>query len=106
MIKIQKTCPLCNLTLSEQVRLMEDILDDIGWDSLPKGWDRDSLLQFARSLTDRTQDDPEGFWTECYEKMEPHFGEDGAAKFCAALKDEYLGTTKWRKGPGSEDDEE
>jgi len=104
MIKIQDVCPLCSLTMSEQVKLLEDILDDMGWESLPPGWDRDSLLQFARSLTDRTQDDPEGFWTECFEKMEPHFGEEGAKKFCSALKDEYLGTTYWREGPNGDED--
>lgn len=72
------------------------IMEKIGWENLPKGWTRQSLTKFARSLTNKTQKNPEGFFTECYEKLSPHFGDEGAKKVCASLKDEYLGTTKWR----------
>ncbi len=78
----------------------EDVVDDMGWDDYPEGWDRESLLSFARELTDRDQDDVEGFWRECYDRLEPHFGDESAKKFCSALKDEYLGYTEWRGDPG------
>ena len=74
------------------------IIEKIGFDNLPKGWTRQSLTKFARSLTGKTKGDPEGFWTECYNKLKdkPEFGDEGAKKFCSSLKDEYIGTTKWR----------
>jgi len=37
------------------------IVEKIGFDKLPKGWDRKSVLKFARSLTGKTKSDPEGF---------------------------------------------
>jgi hypothetical protein len=47
-------------------------------------------------LTGKTKSSPEGFFTKCFERMkdEEGFDEEGAKKFCAALKDEYLQTTK------------
>lgn len=68
--------------------------EDSGWDNLPDGWDEDSLDSFARSLTDKTQDDSEGFFTACMDEVEDKF--DDPEAFCASLKDEYLGTTDWR----------
>ena len=98
MIRIRIECPLCGDYVDE---LFED--EDFGFDELPPGWDRESVLSFARSLTDRTQDDSEGFWTKCFERMEDHMGEEGAKKFCSALKDEYLDDTTWREGPNGDD---
>lgn len=69
-------------------------LHEIGWDNLPDGWDEDSLDSFARSLTDKTQDDSEGFFTACMDEVEDKF--DDPEAFCASLKDEYLDTTDWR----------
>lgn len=72
-------------------RLFED---EIGFEELPPGWDRESLMSFARSLTGNTKADPEGFFTACMEEMEDKF--DDPERFCASLKDEYLQTTDWR----------
>jgi len=71
---------------------------EFGFDKLPPGWTRKSLTKFARSLTGKTKASPEGFWTECFERMkdEEGFDEESAKKFCSSLKDEYLKTTKWR----------
>lgn len=79
------------------------IVEKIGWENLPKGWTKKSVEKFARSLTGKTKDNPEGFFTKCYEKLEPELGDEGAKKLCASLKDEYLGTTEWR---GKDKDEE
>jgi len=73
--------------------------NDLGFDDLPLGWDEDSVRQFAQSLTDKTGSE-EGFWRACFARMKDHFGEEGAKKFCSALKDEYLGRTDWRGDPG------
>lgn len=80
-----------SIVREEIVKLFED---DIGFDELPPGWDRDSLTSFARSLTGKTKTDPEGFFTACMEDMEDKM--DDPEGFCAALKDEYLQTTMWR----------
>lgn len=68
--------------------------ENIGWDNLPDGWDEDSVESFARSLTDKTKDDSEGFFRACMDEVEDKF--DDPEAFCASLKDEYLDTTDWR----------
>lgn len=74
------------------------LMEKIGWENLPKGWTKKSVEKFARSLTGKTKDDTEGFWTKCYNRVkdEPGFDDESAKKFCSSLKDQYLGTTKWR----------
>lgn len=84
-------CRLKEIVHEEARKLQED---EIGWDNLPDGWDEDSLDSFARSLTDKTQNDSEGFFTACMDEVEDKF--DDPEAFCASLKDEYLGTTDWR----------
>lgn len=81
----------------------ELVKEEIGFDSLPPGWDEDSLDSFARSLTGRDKDDTEGFWTKCFDRIkdEEGFDEEGAKAFCASLKDEFKNSTAWR----GEDDE-
>lgn len=71
---------------------------EIGFNNLPKGWTQKSVEKFARSLTGKTKKDSHGFFDNCVRKMkdESGFSEEGAKKFCASLKDQYLGTTKWR----------
>jgi hypothetical protein len=73
-----------------------------GWENLPPGWDEESLQSFARSLTGKTKDDTEGFFSNCMDKMEDKLDEPEA--FCASLKDEYLGREDWRTGPNGEND--
>lgn len=86
---------------------LERILNESGFDKLPPGWTRESLMKFARSLTGKTKDDTDGFFDKCFEKMKDKegFDEEGAKKFCAALKDEYLNRTTWR-GKEKDDEEE
>ena len=74
----------------------KEILNEMGWENLPTGWTRKSLLKCARSLTGKTKSDNEGFFTECHKKLKSHFGDEGAKKMCASLKDEVLGKTTWR----------
>lgn len=64
---------------------------------LPPGWDQKSVEKFARSLTGKTKEDNEGFFDKCVEKMkdESGFSKEGAKKFCATLKTEYIGKG-WR----------
>lgn len=58
----------------------------VGFDSLPEGWTRKSVLQAWASLG--------GTWTSCRADMT---GEIRSPKrFCAALKDEVLRTELWR----------
>lgn len=84
-------CKLKEIVREEVQRLSED---EIGWDNLPDGWDEDSLDSFARSLTDKTKNDSEGFFSACMDEVEDKF--DDPEAFCASLKDEYLDTTDWR----------
>ena len=80
--------------------LEQKMLSEMGWDKLPKGWTKQSIEKFARSLTGKASDE-KGMWTECYEKLKdkPDFGEEGAKKFCSSLVDEIKGKTDWRTGP-------
>jgi len=58
------------------------------WETLPRGWDRESLESFWESIG--------GSVTKCMEKMRGKVTDPAA--FCASLKDQILGTTEWR-GP-------
>ncbi|MHA1883078.1 MAG: hypothetical protein ACTSUO_08540 [Candidatus Thorarchaeota archaeon] len=77
----------------EEILVKESSVDE-GWEKLPRGWTKESLDSFARSLTKKTKGDPKGFVTACMKEMEGKV--DNPAAFCASLKDRYLGTTKWR----------
>lgn len=78
--------------MSKAKKLLEKMDEqEIGFDQLPPGWDRDSLEQFVQSLTGDTDDE---LFTDCVNKMEGNV--DDPEAFCAALKDEFLGTTMWR----------
>lgn len=58
----------------------------VGFDELPDGWDRTSVLDAWASLG--------GTFTSCRAQMSGEIR--SPARFCAALKDETLGTEMWR----------
>jgi hypothetical protein len=60
----------------------------VGFDSDPNGWDRTSYLDAWATVG--------GMWRTCYPRMIRHFGPNMAKRWCAALKDEILGTEEWR----------
>lgn len=72
-------------------------INEVGFDKYPEGWNRDSVIKFAKTLTKETGKGPteHGFFDACVLKMEKHFGE-GAKGFCASVKDEAYGHTYWR----------
>jgi|APHM01.1.fsa_nt_gi hypothetical protein len=61
---------------------------EVGFASDPNGWDRTSYLDAWASVG--------GTWSTCYPRMVRHFGPNMAKRWCAALKDEVLGTEEWR----------
>jgi len=60
----------------------------IGFNRMPNGWTRKSVLQAWVSLG--------MMWRTCYPRMIRVFGPFGAKRWCAALKDEVLRTENWR----------
>lgn len=60
----------------------------VGFDELPPGWNRKSVLQAWASLG--------GMWRTCYPRMIRVRGPNFAKRWCAALKDEVLRTEEWR----------
>jgi len=60
----------------------------VGFDSLPEGWTRKSVLQAWASLG--------GMWRTCYARMVRSMGPNFAKRWCSALKDEVLRTEEWR----------
>jgi hypothetical protein len=60
----------------------------VGFDELPPGWTRKSVLQAWASLG--------GMWRTCYPRMIRVRGPNFARRWCAALKDEVLMTEEWR----------
>jgi len=60
----------------------------VGFDSLPDGWTRKSVLQAWASLG--------GMWRTCFARMVREMGPNFAKRFCSALKDEVLRTEMWR----------
>lgn len=71
-------------------------LNESGLDKLPKGWDKESVEEFAQSLVDEEglEAEDEGWFDACVEKMEGNINDPDA--FCAAVRDEVLGRTDWR----------
>lgn len=61
---------------------------EVGFSSDPEGWTRKSYLEAWASLGGR--------WTTCHARMTREFGSRRAKRWCAALKDEVLGTERWR----------
>lgn len=74
-------------------------LTEIGFKTYPKGWDRSSVKKFAETLSKNIGKDVDehGWFDACVLKMKKEMG-DGAKGFCASVKDEYMGQTKWRGG--------
>lgn len=61
---------------------------EVGFASDPEGWTRKSYLQ-AWATVGAT-------WRSCYARMLRHFGPRMSKRWCSALKDEVLGTERWR----------
>jgi hypothetical protein len=60
----------------------------VGFDELPEGWTRKSVLQAWASLG--------GMWRTCFARMVRSMGPNFAKRWCSALKDEVLRTEEWR----------
>jgi len=61
----------------------------VGFDELPPGWTRKSVLQAWASLG--------GTWRTAYARMIREMGPQMARRWVSALKDSTLRTEKWRK---------
>jgi hypothetical protein len=60
----------------------------VGFDELPPGWTRKSVLQAWASLG--------GMWRTCYARMVRSMGPNFAKRWCSSIKDEVLRTEEWR----------
>lgn len=60
----------------------------VGFDELPPGWTRKSVLQAWASLG--------GMWRTCNARMIREMGPNFSKRWCSALKDEVLRTEEWR----------
>jgi len=60
----------------------------VGFDELPPGWTRKSVLQAWASVG--------GTWRTCFARMVRVRGPNFAKRWCSALKDEVLRTEEWR----------
>jgi hypothetical protein len=60
----------------------------VGFDELPPGWTRKSVLQAWASLG--------GMWRTCFARMVRSMGPNFAKRWCSAMKDEVLRTEEWR----------
>ncbi|RQG99638.1 hypothetical protein [Natrarchaeobius oligotrophus] len=69
---------------------LTDVVDEDvdGLDGLPEGWDRDSVLEYWSSIG--------GSWEECVDDLTHEFEQRRANEHCSAMKDEVLGTQRWR----------
>jgi len=100
-------CPCCNESITiinEEFAMKTNLLEEDEelneeWKTLPKGWTKESLDKFAKSLTGKTKGDSEGFVRACIPKMKGKVTD--AAAYCASLKDKVVGKTTWR-GPKEE----
>jgi len=58
------------------------------------GWTEKSAKNFGKTVG--ISPEKKGFFDKCHARMTGKFGDDGAAKFCASVKDKATGTTFWR----------
>lgn len=73
----------------EGERLADVVNEEVnGLDSLPEGWDRESVLEYWEGVG--------GSWEACVEGMTDEFGEERAKEHCSAMKNEVLRTERWR----------
>ena len=79
------------------MRFKNYLKEKVGFEKYPEGWNRDSVIKFAKTLTKDTGKGPtdHGFFDACVLKMKKHLG-DGAEGFCASVKDEAYKSTYWR----------
>ena len=69
--------------------LTDAVDEDVnGLDSLPEGWDRDSVLEYWSSVG--------GSWESCVDDMIDEFEENRAKEHCSAMKDEVIRSERWR----------
>lgn len=79
---------LDSLSCEELVNILGVDDPHVGFDELPPGWNRKSVLQAWASVG--------GMWRTCYARMIRVRGPNFAKRWCAALKDEVLRTEEWR----------
>jgi len=72
------------------------LLQEAGWDEMPKGWKKKSVKKFAKTLGKSVGEEPteKGYFDKCVEKMKDKV--DNPEGFCASLKDYAHGSTHWR----------
>jgi hypothetical protein len=69
--------------------LTDVVAEDIeGIEEYPPGWEYESVLEYWHSVG--------GTWSDCVEDLTEEFDEERARQLCSAMKDEALGTTRWR----------
>jgi len=69
--------------------LTEVVAEDIeGIEEYPPGWEYESVLEYWHSVG--------GTWSDCVEDLTEELDNDRARQLCSAMKDETLGTTRWR----------
>ncbi|WP_394743023.1 hypothetical protein [Natronococcus roseus] len=74
---------------TDEEALTEIVDEDVnGLDSLPEGWDRDSVLEYWSSIG--------GSWESCVNDMTDEFEEERAKEHCSAMKDEVIRSERWR----------
>ena len=75
------------------------IVREVGFDELPKGWTKKSVKKYAKTLASNIKGgpktNPKKFFYNCVKKLEGEFKDPEG--FCAALMDEVFGSTNWRK---------
>ena len=87
--------------IESYLKQVSQIIQETGFDRLLRGWTRDSVRKYARTLSSKIKGgpkpktNPKKFFYTCVKKLEGEF--ENPEAFCAALMDEIFGSTKWRR---------
>lgn len=77
--------------MSKLEKYLEEI-QEAGWKKFPRGWDKGSVIKFAKSLAiDPTKKE---FFDKCVKKMKGTMKDPEG--FCASVKDIAHASTYWR----------
>lgn len=84
--------------ISETVdRIIDNVIvHEIGWKDFPRGWTKDSIKKYAKTLGGDVNIKSKEWFYKCVDKLKDEKGIDNPEELCGTIKDEVLGTTKWR----------
>lgn len=90
--------------LNEKIdKIVDKYILEAGWEDFPRGWSKASIKKYAKTIGGDTDIESKEWFYKCVDKLKDQEEVDNPEELCATIKDEVLGTTKWRGEEREED---